>query len=65
MDKNRIMMETSIKEEGIVAAAVKIKMYAGRDDSGWVSMLMIIPIVHVTDMVSRMDENRAIYYSMN
>ena len=65
MDKNRIMMGMSIKQEGAVLAHVKIRMYPGRVDSKWVSMVMIVPIVQVTELVAKMDEGRATYFSMN
>lgn len=65
MDKNRIMMGMSIKQEGAVLAQVKISMYPGWVDSKWVSMVMIVPIVQVTELVAKMDEARVTYFSMS
>ena len=65
MDKNEIMMGMSIKQEGAVLAYVKIRMYPGWMDSKWVSMVMIVPIVQVTELVAKMDEARVTYFSMN
>ena len=59
------MMGMSIKQEGAVLAHVKIRMYPGWVDSKWVSMVMIVPIVQITELVAKMDEGRATYFSMN
>ena len=65
MDKYKMMIGMSIKQEGAVAATIKVKMYPGRPESGRVPLLMIVPIVQVTELIAKMDEGRATYFSLN
>ena len=65
MNKYKMMLGMFVKQEGAVAATLKMKMYPGINDSGYVPLLMIIPIVQITELVAKMDENRATYFSLN
>lgn len=65
MNKYKLMMETSVRQEGSVIANISVRMYAGRPESGRVQMLMVVPIVQVTELIAKMDEGRATYFSMN
>ena len=65
MDKYQLMIETSVKQEGSVIANISVRMYSSRPESRRVQMLMVVPIVQVTELIAKMDEGRATYFSMN
>jgi len=65
MDKYKMMMGMSVKQEGAVVATIKARMYPGRPESGRVPLLMIVPIVQVTELIAKMDEGRATYFSLS